>query len=411
MEILGDLPSELSQFEKPELLAPTGVLTEHLTKLGVEPGGYDHQTDAQMTQILDELLELAIKDYEPDIEQVDIPIGKDLKWRYSSAYQKAVRRNDPSVQLAGFAIEMCDSQYMWRRAPTIALEDVAMGDPWVCALVLHACRFVKTRRRYGPQRLLAFLGTIMGRAVKDRLSCDSYCLPAYHPKMRQVNKTVQNMSIHELAEIYLSGNAPFGWRMAAGWALAGPRWAYEGVFPTCRSGHGDILFEAQQGMATPVVEWVSRQYAKVGRDAMFVAYPLVWQKLAETGRAGIEIAEGFKVERSMIDHVLSATFDSHTQDGKRAISYFAKSCPDVKAFFAKYDKLDVRRCLGLATFTVDSSLLDRYVSCPWAYRLYEETLTGEAMGADIRPDLLAELCGIIHANREALDYARKRVLS
>lgn len=229
------------------------VLSAKIEKLG----GYSSiRSDRQMAEFLDALIELAIEGHSPDFIGLSGPLGPNHKWRYSSAYQKAVRRNDPSIKAVAAALNQCDPAYIWRRAPTIALEDISLGDPWVCALVLHACRFSRVRKRYGFDGLAGFLGELMGSAVKDRLSCDSYCLPYFHPGLENVRAAVEEMAATERAELYSSDDTPFAWRVAAGMALAGPR--YGGDVFVGTGGSQEALAEAVEGLAPYSRERVTR---------------------------------------------------------------------------------------------------------------------------------------------------------
>lgn len=181
------------------------------------------RSDAEMTEFLDALLQEVFTPPSAFTAKITGLVGPHHKWWYSSALQKAVRRNDASIRAVSAALNQCDPSYFWRRAPTIALEEVSLGDPWVCALVLHACRFARLRKRYGCNELAGFLGELMGSAVKDRLSCDSFCLPYFHPGLAEVRSAVEEMVPTERAELYRSDDTPFAWRVAAGMALAGPR--------------------------------------------------------------------------------------------------------------------------------------------------------------------------------------------
>jgi hypothetical protein len=404
-DILGALSGSLVKDDLPfDQVSPfSSVLTPHLITAGDWTG---IKTDQDMTAYLDKLLALAIDGYDSSFPEIDVPIGSNHKWRYSSAYQKAVRRNDPSIKLAAAAINACDPAYIWKRAPVIALEDISIGDPWVCAVVLHACRFAASRKKYGADHLAAFLGTLMGSAIKDRLSCDGFCLPIFHPALKTAVQTVDRMSVQDRADLYCSDDTPMGWRMCAGFSLSGPRYGYDVFAGT--GGHQETFFDAAAGMAPYLIMWVSRQYAKMAREAMFVSFPLVWRQIMDDNDSA-KVAPGHVPPRVMIDGVLSAAFDGHTQDGKRALAYFAKASDPMREFFAKYPTIDSKKVLPLALFTADSSLLDRYVSTQWALDLYAENLRGEALKADIKMELLAEVVEIIDVHRPALDKSRRRV--
>ncbi len=384
------------------LVSPVpSVISGTLLKIG---GSASISSDTEMRQFLDAVLENVIRDYCPDFRTLAGPVGHNYKWRYSSAYQKAVRRNDPSVTAVAVALNNCDPAYIWRRAPTIALEDVGLGDPWVCALVLHACRFSKLRARHGLDKLGAFLGELMGSAVKDRLSCDSYCLPYFHPELAEVRAAVDDMSADERADLYRSDHTPFGSRVAAGISLAGPR--YGGDVFSGSGGSPDQLAEAVEGLVPYPIQWLSRQYAKMARDGMFVSLPLVWRQLISEGQT--QLVQGDVPKRSLIEGVLAATFDGHTQEGRRALAYFGKACAPIRKVIG--DVANQNKLIALAVFTVDSTLLDRYLSSPWATELYKENLRGEVLAAGFSMGQFYDLAEAVAHNRDDLHHARMRVM-
>ena len=360
------------------------------------------RSDAVMSEYLNSLLEQAMSDHDPAFDRIAGPTGPSLKWRYSSAYQKSVRRNDPSIKAVAAALNSCDPAYIWRRAPTIALEDVSMGDPWVVALVLHACRFAKVRAMYGPDKLAGFLGALMGSAVKDRLSCDSFCLPSLHPEMGKVRSAVDQMQASERADLYRSDDTPFPWRVAAGIALSGPRYG-GGVFNGI-GGSPEQLSEVVADLAPYPIQWISRQYARMARDGMFVTLPLVWRRLHSEPH--VDVVRGKMPDRCLINGILSATFDGHTREGRSAISRLGIDCDAVRGALAGLRNKN--KALELAVFTVDSSLLNRRLLSPWSEALYAENLRGEVLAAGASASQFDELAEAVAANLEKLNFFRSK---
>ena len=395
--------SRLSAALKAARLSPIpSILENQVQKVG------EHiciRSDAEMTEFLDALLQEVYTPPPPALAANFTGIvGPHHKWRYSSALQKAVRRNDASIRAVSAALNQCDPSYFWRRAPTIALEEIALGDPWVCALVLHSSRFARLRKWYGPNELAGFLGELMGSAVKDRLSCDSYCLPYFHPELADVRAAVEEMPPTERAELYRSDDTPFAWRVAAGMALAGPR--YGGDVFVGLDGSQDQLAEAVEGLVPYPIQWISKQYSKMARDGMFVSLPLVWRQLTAEGH--VEVVQNQLPERVLINGVLSATFDGHTREGRDALTHFAGACDPIRQLLK--DEENRSKVLALAVFTADSSLLNRCVTSPWATALYEENLLGEVLAAGSTIEKFTEITKAVSQNRYALDAARRRVL-
>jgi hypothetical protein len=67
------------------------------------------------------------------------------------------------------------------------------------------------------------------------------------------------------------------------------------------------------------------------------------------------------------------------------------------------------KVISLAVFTVDSSLLDRYLSSPWAAELYKENLRGEVLAAGTSSERFSGLAEAVAQNRDQLHHARTRV--
>lgn len=393
--------SRLTAALKAGRLSPIpSILESQVQKLGAYSS---IRSDAEMTEFLDALLNEVYSPAPAHTANFTGLIGPHHKWRYSSALQKAVRRNDASISAVSAALNRCDPSYFWRRAPTIALEEVSLGDPWVCALVLHSCRFARLRKRHGFNELAGFIGGLMGSAVKDRLSCDSYCLPYFHPGLADVRAAVEEMPATERAGLYRSDDTPFSWRMAAGMALAGPR--YGGDVFVGLDGSQDQLAEAVEGLVPYPIQWISKQYSKMARDGMFVSLPLVWRQLTAEGNA--DVLQNELPERVLINGVLSATFDGHTREGRDALSSFAGACGPIRQLLK--DEENRSKVLALAVFTADSSLLDRCVVSPWATALYEENLLGEVLAAGSSYEKFTEVTKAVSQNRDALDAARRQV--
>ena len=240
----------------------------------------------------------------------------------------------------------------------------------------------------------------MGSAVKDRLSCDSFCLPCSHPKLANVRAAVDRMDVTERAELYRSDDTSFPWRVAAGIALAGPRYggeAFKGA-----GGSPERFAEAASDLAPYPIRWISRQYAKVGRDGMFVAFPVVWRQL--NSELDVHVAHGQMSERQLIKGVLAATFDGHTREGRRAIAQFGVNCPPIAEIAGGLRSK--AKALELAVFTVDSSLLDRRLVSPWAEALYQANLQGEVMAAGLPLAEFDRLAGAVLENLDNLDTFR-----
>src|ERR1051326_1415251 len=77
------------------------------------------------------------------------------------------------------ALHSVDPEYLPRRLPIIAFEDIGIGDLAVCSEVLQVFgkqRFSPALSEQGRGRMLANVVGRMARATKSRAGCDIFCL-------------------------------------------------------------------------------------------------------------------------------------------------------------------------------------------------------------------------------------------
>ena len=98
------------------------------------------------------------------------------RWVLTSALQKLVRRGlADEAKAVALALHHLDPQYLRRRLPIIALEDVSLGDVEACCDVISLCshsRWWKTN----PAVTISYAVEVLSLSVKSRVACDAFCL-------------------------------------------------------------------------------------------------------------------------------------------------------------------------------------------------------------------------------------------
>ena len=148
------------------------VITDSLT---IDP---DH-----MIASINQRLAVPVPGFDPQFTDPGFPADK---WLLSSAVQKLIRRGraEQAVKTA-LALHVLDPAYLPRRLPTIAFEDISIGDLGVCFDTLHVFggqRFAANTSELEQRQILANLVYRLAQAVKSRTACDILCLALAVPE-------------------------------------------------------------------------------------------------------------------------------------------------------------------------------------------------------------------------------------
>ena len=275
------------------------------------------------------------------------------KWLASSALQKAIRRGNREVAAVAAETLLCvDGQYLWRRLPTICLEDVGYGNRLLSAVVLEASRSSIFRGKVGERQVMhclvdAMASSIKCRALTDLLMLDTSKPPRAHDWYRHIDR----LDLPFL-DSYL---ARFGFS-AAGLGIQVPK-----------------LLQIMPADVTVITN--------------------------DPDPYGDELIAGLP----------ASALDKHCLPGRRAFSYFRKSCPDARRFFAQHPNLDPVKSLGIVVFLIESAHLDRELDWPGRSELYQQAVHRDfrAYGMTVQQGTALQL--IARANRHKLNECKRSI--
>lgn len=277
-----------------------------------------------------------------------------LKWLYTSALQKAIRRGHSEIAaMCAASLSEIDPGYCWRRLPTIALEDVGFGNKIACALVLEASKSGAFRRKLGERQILFFLVDELCDSVKDRSLCDLAMLN--HNRLPPAK--LWRQYIDKL-------NLPF-----------------------------IDSYLAKNGLSAP---------------NLGIQVPLLLQKMPNTVSVVENPPDTYGDE--IIAKLPACAYDQHTREGKRAYAYFAKACRPAREFFDQNPELDPVKSIGIIMFLTESAVLDRHLHWQGRNELLCRSRKRDCTIYGLSIEQAKILQSIAKENRMALNRARRAVI-
>lgn len=362
-------------------------------------------------EILNSLRVCLAANPELHFEEVTTTTTPDRKWRIISAMQKAIRRSDEELaRKAGNAVRLLDDAYFWRRLVVIALEDIGVADPVLCSWVLAATTTKSYRAMLGEKALAMFLLTLMARAVKDRTTCDLTCLASYLPLTNEFNAYLPYDYLGSL-------NTPLG----KGWGMAGVLKKAVSALLISGTNRTEITnlpktyndrSDFEDWVHSTEVPFVVKYLALRGR--VVERYGL-WATVI-TAYEVVSLSESFSdvvtpMESPIIMNVLSCTYDQYTQEGKRAIAYFAKACDPLREFLATRPEFNPFRATASMIFLVEGGYLTRQMLFDGVEDFRHYAILSDMVGSGISTiEDAQQLSTLVLDNLEGLHHARRRIL-
>lgn len=360
-----------------------------------------------------ELVERAVAAYQPDPGVRTRLSHPDRKWRALSAIQKATRRaNTLNAQRAAHAVHLSDDPHLWRRLPVNVMEDIGVADLYIAGIVMVLANKKAFRKKLGEWKVLAWVIEKMANAPKDRTSCDLLVYTGYNALSAfEKNQIAALPTIGELTNVLYDQSRPFVQRATAAWALAGTKRYQTEHLPGTDFG-GNLVPAVLDGEGfPPLLTYVIEASGKRSREGLFIPALLAWEAMVSSPWIEAKFEPELLLDHQLLHGLPPSAFDMHTQEGKRAIAYFAKACKPVAQFFAERPSLKPAKALGITVFIVEGALLNHRLLYHGHDDLYRQVLAAELSDAGLIKEDGDMLVDLVRANLAALNQARARVLS
>jgi len=321
-----------------------------------------------------------------------------LKWRLTSAMQKAFRRGQLDRMIRYMAgLLQIDPNYAWRRFCVVVMEDggphaVKVNEMDLCVL-MYLARGKKVRAMHGVENddLIRF-GMLFGSRDRDRWVCDLECTRWYHPKREE----------------WAAGlAAPQDYTNAVGTIEQGMLLSIAASAKTNSTVATAAL--AYRLKFTPEATYLACEGVRQRQGGMFPIYGLLKDD-------SITACDEPMPPSEMIGAYPTECFDMHTSDGKRAIRYFLamKDVPVVKTLTEIYadDREKMARGMSEFLFWAEVGRLARRrgggMECSRQAQdnAMEACASTRGMPLDMVPTMKQQMWAAI----PQLNYARKKVI-
>lgn len=362
-------------------------------------------------EILQELITRS-NDFEY-VEQKVTMKDKNSVYRLSSALQKSIRRGyvELSQRYAQAIYNGGGQDYLWRRLPVIALEDIGLVNIALCSEVLHFTRFSSVRKQLDEKKALVMLVTRLAQSLKSRLLCEAMCSVEFSPIFKDKN-------LSEAEEAYpensLRGTRLQVWKSMKMWG-----WGAQEKDQTTTDEIEKMAAEKEQlKQLEEVLKYSNRHFytllASSKKSVYHLHAPML--PLLEHGYLSgptLRIKEMKFGEPEMLSGVPDFSYDQHTSKGQSAIAYVMKSSKVLKEF-QKNNLVELKfDHVSKAIFQSESQLLDRELTDDKAAGLKDfSDLEVEWASVGLSAKMGAALVDVCRQEefRKELLHARKRVL-
>lgn len=331
------------------------------------------------------------------------------KWLLSSATQKCIRMGDSgwAVHVAE-ALHHLDPEYLPRRLPIIALEDIGIADVELCFDVLYLCGGKKFRGPPDAEYQSAVLRSLVSRlagAVKSRAVCDAFCLGLSHAATTGMMTDLLTMNAEGLVAIASDRGQATLKRINSLRVLAGISVREGGRYRTLSPCQPDALRRVA-AEAPPIITYLSGQARRTSGLAAML--PIVHELIVAETRIPLATGTKFPGAREQIHGVPACAFDMFNEVGRKAIALFMHEAGPVKKFIT--DKAKTRsplRLLNMALFHAETSKLNRFIAADPFIQLTLDTEREEMREHGlIDPDDRHRLYALLTEHSHVLHQAR-----
>lgn len=336
--------------------------------------------------------------------------SKSRKWAMSSAWQKSIRRGDveTACKMVCGLIQV-DPDYVWRRMPVVAYEDVGAADLQLLQEVVWVCGKTKWRMNNDNVKVAMLMTEQLAAAAKDRVACDLEVWTDLDPELDWVRTAYAKLSMDELQSIAADRDQALAHRHIAMRYVGGTNY-----FPTQnfkpRDGDFKRVQEVVRAMGMPEDEVALITWSRNKAGSMCMALPYALESLWST-QTPTQIPDDI-IDLPKIGPYPSCTFDLHNHQGKRAIAYFAKACKPMRSWLLEHgvpeDK--VADTIVELLFRAETELLDRRLT----YGITNETRYGSwaanvCYWSPLAREWVVPAVDMLRAHLEDLHHARVKV--
>lgn len=305
--------------------------------------------DQYFIQLLDQaVLKATYK--EPNPAPID-------KWLAVSSLHKSIRRGQVDLALCATATLLeLDPDYLFRRLPVIAYEDIGIANPILCNLTLFASA-KRVQSTYGRERLAYLLVSLLSESLKSRAATDIFCFTVSDPYAKSYFESCLSLPAARLVDIALDDDLSLTHRMAAirlitGYSIRQPN----GFTKQITKPNTELLFRLCEAMnLTDVISYQVLQ-GNSKTEGLNGAILLANELLMASPTSSVVTTD---ITTEETNGTNAAAFDIYCRSGRSGIAQFVANNSSLRRYFAEHPMKNPPRAIGTLLFIIEGSLLGR----------------------------------------------------
>lgn len=368
-------------------------------------------------EMLDVFTEFLTKEI-PNYQTLDPKTGlqsKNHKWRVVSALQKCIRRGDAEfARRCGSALMSGgEGDKLWHRLGVIAIEDVGLANPYLVSMVMMLSTRKGLRSQIGP-RVTAFW------------AIDQLCFSA---KSRDLTDLAVNILIGDPKDeiafvkgipkplaVFADPGQSIMQRSVAHFAMFNKGIGLEKELPIRICSATDRAYAYGEIGLPTLLRYMCEKPSSAYGECLGAPVPFIWALMCESNKMKTRKDPFYTQSVAIIQRLPAPAYDQFTFEGKRAVSYFMKSCSDVKVFLdnAGVFNEEHRRALIYEAmfYTEGGSLGLKRLDYDGWHSLFKDLLTRYMMKYGLSgEEETFEFCDLMYNSIDDLNHARRRILS
>jgi len=366
--------------------------------------------------MLDVFVEFLLKTV-PEYPAKDPKTGlqtKNHKWRVVSALQKCIRRGDADfARRCGSALMSGgEGDKLWHRLGVIAIEDIGLANPYLVAMVMLLSTRKGLRAQIGP-RVVAFWA--IDQLCKTAKSRDLTDL-AVNILIGDPEDEISNVAtIPKPLDIFADESQTIMQRSVAHFAMFNKSVGLDKKLPIRICSPSDRAYAYSNIGLPTLLRYLCEKPVSAFNEPLGAPVPFIWSLMCQSDTMAIRKDPYYMQEYALIERLPAQAFDQFTYEGKRAVSYFMKSCSEVKKFLDDanvFNEEDRRALIYEAIFyTEGGSLGTKRLTYDGWHKLFQELLTRYMIRYGLSgKNETFEFCDVVYNSIDTLNVARKRVL-
>ena len=328
------------------------------------------------------------------------------KWLAVSSLHKSIRRGEVDLALRATATLLrADPDYLFRRLPVIAYEDIAIANPVLCAQVLFATS-KRVQAAFGIKQLAFSLVEQMALSVKSRTTTDIFCLLLSDPYANDYIDSCLTMPPAKWVEIAQDKELCLTQRMAAIKLISGHSVRKnQRHYVDITKPNRDALLRLVVEMKINAIEHhliINGQSKTLGLNGALI---LAGEMLSNS-QTSSEINHDLTNSN---DHgVIYAAYDQYCRQGREIISKFVATSKPLQLFFQQNTIKHPDKMIGVMLFIIEGCIADKQLNFDGMLKLQKQVEQMELIQIGIKSsEMIRQLLNILNSELSYLHSLRQ----